>query len=162
MWWWSLYLWSERHVISAEDFSRFRGSICFNSKLCSVDFSYFPLLWKQWDCRHLFFFVYALVDIVIRFHDTDLWSKLKRKEIVTGLMYVIREKLWKLLKWTVSFGWKKINLRLTVSKDFNGSMLVEKIITHRKGPLKLSEWTKNKTLRPGSGLAGINRLDYGT
>ena len=78
------------------------------------------------------------------------------------LVYVIREKLWKLLKWTVSFGWKKINLRLTVSKDFNGSMLVEKIIAHRKGPFKLRKWTKNKNLWSGSGLAGINRRDYGT
>ena len=29
----------------------------------------------------------------------------------------------------------------TVTIDFNGSMLVEKIITHRKGPLKFRKWT---------------------
>ena len=39
MWWWSLYLWNERLIISAEDFPCFGGSIRFNSKLCSVDFS---------------------------------------------------------------------------------------------------------------------------
>ena len=37
--WWSLYLWNERLVISAEDFSRFGGGIRFNSNLCSGDFS---------------------------------------------------------------------------------------------------------------------------
>ena len=42
MWWWSLYLWNKRLVISAEDFSRFGGSICFNSKLCSGTFRNFP------------------------------------------------------------------------------------------------------------------------
>ena len=42
MWWWSLYLWNKRLVISAEDFSRFGGNICFNSKLCSGTFRNFP------------------------------------------------------------------------------------------------------------------------
>ena len=34
-----------------------------------------------------------------------------------------------------------MNLRLTVTIDFNGSMLVEKIITYRKGPPKFRKWT---------------------
>ena len=31
-----------------------------------------------------------------------------------------------------SFWWKEINLRLTVSKDFNGLLLVEEFFSHRK------------------------------
>ena len=92
----------------------------------------------------------------------EKFSQVNGRKSLPWLIYVIREKLWKLLKWTISFGWKKINLRLTVSKDFNVSMLVEKIITHRKGLFKLRKWTKNKNLWSGSGLAGINRRDYGT
>ena len=34
-------------------------------------FSLFPFLWEQCDCRHLFL-LYAPIDIVIRFFDTDL------------------------------------------------------------------------------------------
>ena len=39
-----------------------------------------------------------------------------------------------------------------MSKDFNVSILVEKIIIHCKGPFKLREWTKNKHLWSGSQL----------
>ena len=39
---------------------------------------------------------------------------------------------------------KKITLRLTVIIDFNGSMLVKKTITHRKGPSKFRKWAKIK------------------
>ena len=53
------------------------------------NFSLFPMLWNQRDCRHLFSF-YALVDIVVRFFDTNLSLliclveiEVKRKEVVT-------------------------------------------------------------------------------
>ena len=37
----------------------------------------------------------------------------------------------------VSFGWKELNLRLAVSKDINRSVLIEKIITHRRRPFQV-------------------------
>ena len=40
---------------------------------------------------------------------------------------------------------KEINLRLMVTEDFNASMLVEKIITYRRGPLAFRKSTR-KTL----------------
>ena len=53
------------------------------------NFSLFLMLWNQRDCRHLFSF-YALVDIVVRFFDTNLSLliclfviEVKRKEVVT-------------------------------------------------------------------------------
>ena len=52
-----------------------------------------------------------------------------------------------------------VTWRLTVTIDFNGSMLVKKTITHRKGPSK--EMGLDKIVRSGSGLAGIDRRDYG-
>ena len=94
------------------------------AELYSVEFSLFPLLWKQQDCRHLFF--NALGDIVIRFFDTDLSLliffcviEVKQKEVVTVTSVRYSCKTLKLLKLTISF---------TVNKDFNGSMLDEEII----------------------------------
>ena len=43
--------------------------------------------------------------------------------------------------------------------DFNGSMLVKKTITHRKGPSK--EMGLDKIVRSRSGLTGMDRRDYG-
>ena len=34
-----------------------------------------------------------------------------------------------------------MKLRLTVTTDLNGSLLVEEIITYRKGPPKFRKWT---------------------
>ena len=66
------------------------------------------------------------------------------------LAYFIRVKLWQLLKWAISsFWWKEINFCLTVAKDFNGSMLVEKIITYRKGPLTFGKWARKAFFRSG-------------
>ena len=39
---------------------------------------------------------------------------------------------------------KKINSSLTVTIDFNGSMLVKKIIIHQKGRSKFRKWAKTK------------------
>ena len=63
-------------------------------------------------------------------------SKLNGRKSLTLLTYDNRVKL---LKWTISsFWWKQTNLRLTVTVDFNGSTLVEKIIAYRIGPLTLN------------------------
>ena len=89
------------------------------------------------------------------------WSKFNERKSLPWLTYIIRARLWKPLKWTISlFWWREINLRLTVTMDFNGSMLVNKIIIYRKGPSKFTKWAKTK-LWSGSELAGINRRDYG-
>ena len=92
---------------------------------------------ELWDCRHLLFF-YAFVDIAIRFFNTDLSLlirfsviEVKQKEVVTVTSVRYSCKTSKTNSNTVLV---KKNLRLTVSKDFNGSILIEKIITHRKGP----------------------------
>ena len=164
MWWWSLYLWNEILIISAEDFFPLWRKYSLQQQNCfQLTFRNFPCYGSNGITVIFFCFMNLLTLLFVSLILTCLylyaypWSK-----SLPWPMYVIREKLWKLLKWTVSFGWKKINLRLTVSKDFNRSMLVEKIITHRKGPFKLRKWTKNKNLWSGSGLAGINRRDYGT
>ena len=39
---------------------------------------------------------------------------------------------------------KKINSRLTVTIDFNGSMLVKKVIIYGKGLSKFRKWAKTK------------------
>ena len=39
---------------------------------------------------------------------------------------------------------KKINSRLTVTIDFNGSMLVKEVIIHGKGLSKFRKWAKTK------------------
>ena len=39
---------------------------------------------------------------------------------------------------------KKINSRLTVTIDFNGSVLVKKVIIHGKGLSKFRKWAKKK------------------
>ena len=93
-------------------------------------------------------FFYAFVDIAIRFFDTDQSLLIrfsvitvKQKEVVTltRLAYVIRAKLRKLLRREramilLAISIIEKNLRLTVGKDFNESILVEKTITHRKRP----------------------------
>ena len=81
------------------------------------------------------------------------WSKFNERRSLPWPACVIRARIWKLLKRRISsFWWKEINSRLTVTIDFNGSMLVNKIITHRIG---------NRLRQSGSGLAGINLRDYG-
>ena len=45
--------------------------------------------------------------------------------------------------------WDCYAFRLTVAKDFNGSMLVEKIITYRRGPLTFGKWTRKAFFRSG-------------
>ena len=140
MWWWSLYLWNKRLILSAEDFSRFGRSVRLNRRIVFSWFFFISLVMVAPGLLSPFLF-YALVDIVICFFETDLslliclsLIKVKWKEVITMKVYVIRAKLWKLLKWTILLGWKEINLCLTVGKDFNGSMLDEKTITHWKGP----------------------------
>ena len=71
--------------------------------------------------------------------------EVKLKEVVTATVNVIRAKLWKLLEQTISFQWKKVNLRLKVGKDLNGLMLLEKIIMHRKAEVVLSWGNRLKT-----------------
>ena len=62
------------------------------------------------------------------------------------IAYVIRAiplKLLNLINYIIILV-KRDNLRLRVTIDFNRSMVVEKIITHRKGPPRLRKWTRDK------------------
>ena len=121
---------------------------------------------KLWDRRDLSCFMHLLKLLFVSLILTRLylyvcpWSKCNERKSFPWLTCVIRAKLWKVLKWTISsFWWKEINSRLTLTTDFNGSMLVKKILTHRKGPSKFKKWAKTK--QTGSGLALINHRDYG-
>lgn len=84
-----------------------------------------------------------VVNSVIRFLDTDLsllerfsLIVVKRKEVVTVTSVLYSCKTLKTPKMNhISSLWgKEVNSRFTVSKDLNGSMPIEKILTHRKGP----------------------------
>ena len=84
MWWWSLNLERETRFLPGRFFLLRK-----KYSLQQQNFSLFPMLWNQRDCRHLFSF-YALVDIVVRFFDTNLSLliclfviEVKRKEVVT-------------------------------------------------------------------------------
>ena len=60
------------------------------------------------------------------------------------ITYVIRAiplKLLNLINYIIILV-KRDNLRLRVTIDFNRSMVVEKIITHRKSPRRLRKWTR--------------------
>ena len=73
-----------------------------------------------------------VVDSVIRFFDTDLsllkrfsLTVVKRKEVVTVT--------------SVRYTCKTLKTpKITVSKDFHGSIPIEKTITHRKGPFNIN------------------------
>ena len=117
-------------LFGTRDFGR---SICFNSRIVFSWIFFISLVMEATGLPSPFF--YALGDIVIRFFDTDLSLliffcviEVKQKEVVTVTSVRYSCKTLKLLKLTISFGWEKINVRLTVNKDFNGSMLDEEII----------------------------------
>ena len=97
---------------------------------------------ELWDRGHLLFFFYAFVDIAIRLFASDqsllirfsvIEAKQKEVVTVTSLRYSCKTSKTSITNSNTVL--VKKNLRLTVSKDFNGSILVEKIITHRKGPM---------------------------
>ena len=147
------YLWRGSH---------FGRSIRFNGRIVKLIFLYLRCYGTMGLSRPFVF--YALVKIVIRFISlirTCLylyvcpWSKFNERKSSSWLTYVIPARFWKLLTWTISsFWWKEITLRLTVTIDFNGSMLVKKTITHRKGPSNVSLWNgirQNCTIGIGIG-----------
>ena len=171
MWWWSLYLWNERLIISAEDFSRFGGSIRFNSKIVFSWLFVVSLFMEAMGLPSPFFcFMHLLTILFVSLILTCLYlyvyprSKLERKEIVsvTGVSYS-----WKTLKTSKMNGivWRELNLRLAVSKDINRSVLVEKIITHRKRPFQVEPMDEEQKFMIGtrigrykpSGLRDLSR-----
>ena len=92
-------------------------------------------------CMHLLTLLFVSLILTGLYQCSFPWSKLNKRKSWQWLVYLIRVKPWKLLKWTVaSFWWK--NLRLTVSKDFNGSILIEKIITDRNDPFNDCKYMK--------------------
>ena len=109
---------------------------------------------ELWDRGHLLFFFYAFVDIAIRLFASDqsllirfsvIEAKQKEVVTVTSLRYSCKTSKTSITNSNTVL--VKKNLRLTVSKDFNGSILVEKIITHRKGPF--NDWKYMKIIYTG-------------
>ena len=64
--------------------------------------------------------------------------EVKRKEVVTASSERYSCKTLKAFRTNDIVSVKKVNLRLKVSKDLNGLMLLEKIIMHRKAEVVLS------------------------
>ena len=83
------------------------------AELCSIDFSLFLFPWKQCDCRHLFCFMHLLKLLFVSLMLTCLCyyvfprPKFNGRKSLPWLANVIRAKLWKLLKWTISMGEKR-------------------------------------------------------
>ena len=64
------------------------------------------------------------------------WSKFNERKSLPWLMYVIRARLWKLPKWTISsFWWKEINSRPTVTST--NQCCLKKSSPTGKAPLSL-------------------------
>ena len=115
-----------RRIFSSEEF------LASTAEFCSVNFSLFSLLWNYGLPSPLFFF-YTFVDIAVRFFDTDLsllirfsMIEVRQKEVVTATSVSYSCKTSKTSKMNNNIVLVKRNQRLTVSKDFNWSILVEK------------------------------------
>ena len=65
----TFHLWNERLIFTSEEVSTSKEVFASTAELCSVNFSLSPLLWIYGISVTLIF--YALVEIVIRFFDTD-------------------------------------------------------------------------------------------
>ena len=118
--------------------SRFGRSITSTAEFCWVNFSLFFLLWN-YGIAVTFFFFYAFVDIVIRLFDIDLFLlirfsviEVKQKEVVTVASVRYSCKTSKT---------SKMNSNIFLVKK-NGSILIEKIITYRKGPFNNCQYMK--------------------
>lgn len=77
---------------------------------------------------------------------TNKWSKLDGRKWLPWLVHVIVQTFPTFKMNNIIILVKVINLCLMVSKDYNGSMLVEKITTHWKGSLKSRQWTEKKSM----------------
>ena len=109
----TFHLWNERLIFTSEEVSTSKEVFASTAELCSVNFSLSPLLWIYGISVTLIF--YALVEIVIRFFDTDClylyvcpWLNFDERKSLPWLAYVIPARRCKLLIWTISSFWWKL------------------------------------------------------
>ena len=133
------HLQNERRIFSSEECLASEGKktkFCFNSRILFSEFFFiFPVM-ELCDCSHLLIF-YAFVDIAICFFNADLSLlirfsviEVKQKKVVTVTSLRYSCETQKTFKLNSNIVWVPKNLRLTVSIDSKGSVLVKKIITH--------------------------------
>ena len=131
--------------------SRFVRSILLNSRIVFSCFVFIFHVMKLWDCHHLLFLCtcwYCYSFLWYRPVCTNTF--VRDRSLTEGSCYgnqrtLLVQNFENFLKWTISLlWWREINLRLTVTIDFNGSMQVEKIISHRKCLTIFRKWTKTK------------------
>ena len=133
------HLWNERRIFFSEEFLASEEVFTSTAEFCWVNFSLFFLLWN-YGIAVTFCFFYAFVDIVIRLFDIDLSLlirfsviEVKQKEVVTVASVRYSCKTSKT---------SKMNSNIFLVKKKNGSILIEKIITHRKGPFNDCQYAK--------------------
>ena len=109
----TFHLWNERLIFTSEEVSTSKEVFASIAELCSVNFFYllcYGYMGLPWP-----FVFYALVEIVIRFFDTDClylyvcpWSKFDERKSLPWLAYVIPARRCKLLIWMISSFWWKL------------------------------------------------------
>ena len=167
----TLSLERETHYLRGRFFPLWRKYSLQQQNCVQLTFRSFPCYGSNGIAVTFFFcFMHLLTILFVSLILTCLYlyvyqrSKLERKEIVsvTGVSYS-----WKTLKTSKMIGivWRELNLRLAVSKDINRSVLVEKIITHRKRPFQVEPMDEEQKFMIGtrigrykpSGLRDLSR-----
>ena len=165
----TLSLERETHYLRGRFFPLWRKYSLQQQNCVQLTFRSFPCYGSN-GIAVTFFFMHMLTFLFVSLILTCLYlyvyprSKLERKEIVsvTGVSYS-----WKTLKTSKMNGivWRELNLRLAVSKDINRSVLVEKIITHRRRPFQVERMDEEQKFMIGirigrykpSGLRDLSR-----
>ena len=130
------HLQNERRIFSSEECLASEEVFASTAEFCLVNFSLFSLLWN-YAIAVTFCFFYAFVDIAICFFNADLSLlirfsviEVKQKKVVTVTSLRYSCETQKTFKLNSNIVWVPKKLRLTVSIDSKGSVLVKKIITH--------------------------------
>ena len=143
----TFHLCNERLIFISEGVPASEEVFTLTAELCSVNSSPSPLSWNDgidvtfcvlctcWHCYSFLLYWPVCTNTFIP------WSNFNGRKSLPWLQRSLeRTILWKLLKWMISSFWRKeINLHLTVTINFNRSMQVEKIITHRNGPVRVTK-----------------------
>ena len=132
------HLWNERRIFFSEEFLASEEVSLQQQNFVELIFLYFSC-YGTMGLPSPFFFFYAFVDIVIRLFDIDLFLlirfsviEVKQKEVVTVASVRYSCKTSKT---------SKMNSNIFLVKK-NGSILIEKIITYRKGPFNNCQYMK--------------------
>ena len=145
----TFHLWNERLILPRKRFPPQKKCSLEEHNCVQLICFYLPsVVMELQDCRDLLCFIYSLhlvfVSLILTYlyPYVFLWSKFNERKSLPWLACVVRAEL---LKWTISSSWwKEINSCLTMTIDLNESMLIKKIITHRKGHSKFGKWAKTK------------------